>query len=652
MSRSGPRFRRVLVGVMLALTVLTGAGLLAFSRSLDRARAGSLPGTRCVPSELNRSALLPGGLTVSPLPESYDASAHTQISLLGAPARKIENVRVSGSVTGPHGGSLRPYSQGDGASFLASRPFAPGERVRVEGQLATHAGLKPFGFQFTVAYPDPIAPPPTSPKLKLGPGEYQSFHSTPRLHPPDVDVTYSSHPSKGLGDIFAAPYSGPGNDGPMIFEPDGQLVWMDPLPVNVEATNLQVQRYEGRPVLTWWQGGIPINGFGLGEEIVANSSYRPIMHIHAGNGYKADLHSFTIEPGHTAVLTVFATIRCDLSSVGGPREADLTDASFQELDLKTGLVRREWTSADHVALSASYASGKGASAEWPYDYFHLNTIDPEAHDTTLLSARNTSQLYLIDDQTGQITSSIGGKHSSVKVEPEAKTAYQHDATTLADGDIAIFDNGGSPFEHSQSRGLVIKLDAHDGTDTKVAELVHPQALKSESQGSLQQLANGDWFVGWGQEPYFTQFNRSGQMVYDAHMPRYINSYRAYSFKWVGTPATRPAISVEPRGARRVTVYASWNGATKVARWAVLGGASPAQMRRVITRSATGFETPVHVASEPFVQVLALNQTGAVIGRSARIEVPGWAERLHHALKEAGLRCAETWSHLLHWVRGH
>ena len=47
--------------------------------------------------------------------------------------------------------------------------------------------------------------------------------------------------SRGLGDIFAAPYSGPGNDGPMIFEPDGQLVWMDPLPENVEATNLQVQ---------------------------------------------------------------------------------------------------------------------------------------------------------------------------------------------------------------------------------------------------------------------------------------------------------------------------------------------------------------------------------------------------------------------------
>ena len=90
-------------------------------------------------------------------------------------------------------------------------------------------------------------------------------------------------------------------------------------------------------MLTWWQGEIPINGFGLGEEVVANSSYKPIMHIQAGNGYRADLHAFGLEPNHTAVLTVFTTIRCDLSSVGAP-EGDLTDASFQELDLRTGLV--------------------------------------------------------------------------------------------------------------------------------------------------------------------------------------------------------------------------------------------------------------------------------------------------------------------------
>jgi hypothetical protein len=67
-----------------------------------------------------------------------------------------------------------------------------------------------------------------------------------------------------------------------------------------------------------------------------------------------------------------------------------------------------------------------------------------------------------------------------------------------------------------------------------------------------------------------------------------------------------------------------------------------------------------VPSERFVQVLALNRAGAVIGRSVfltgrparwRMFGPDWALRLRHAVAKAGLRCAETWSELLHWAQG-
>ncbi len=82
----------------------------------------------------------------------------------------------------------------------------------------------------------------------------------------------------------------------MIFEEAGNLVWFHPLPKGTEATNLQVQQYDGQPVLTWWQGRIPPQGFGQGEEIIDNSSYREIGRVHAGNGYLADLHEFHITP--------------------------------------------------------------------------------------------------------------------------------------------------------------------------------------------------------------------------------------------------------------------------------------------------------------------------------------------------------------------
>jgi len=110
---------------------------------------------RCVPSTLNRSALLAGvGLAVSPLAGSYDASPHTQISLLGAPAGALSGVRVSGSLSGSHTGRLVGYSQGDGASFLPSRPFRTGETVTVRGDVRIGSATRRFGYQFVIARPD------------------------------------------------------------------------------------------------------------------------------------------------------------------------------------------------------------------------------------------------------------------------------------------------------------------------------------------------------------------------------------------------------------------------------------------------------------------------------------------------------------------
>ncbi len=68
--------------------------------------------------------------------------------------------------------------------------------------------------------------------------------------------------------MFTAPYGGPGPSGPEIFNESGELVWFDPLAGEAAATNLQVQQYDGKPVLTWWQGYIPPQGFGQGEEMI------------------------------------------------------------------------------------------------------------------------------------------------------------------------------------------------------------------------------------------------------------------------------------------------------------------------------------------------------------------------------------------------
>ena len=59
-------------------------------------------------------------------------------------------------------------------------------------------------------------------------------------------------------------------------------------------------------------------------------------------------------------------------------------------------------------------------------------------------------------------------------------------------------------------------------------------------------------------------------------------YRAFRFPWSATPAAPPAIALKATGAATTTVYASWNGATGVAAWRVLGGATPASLTALAT----------------------------------------------------------------------
>lgn len=616
--------RRALIysGVVVAV-VCSGTLALAAKRIAAEDAAYRAPaGPRCVPSQLNRSALLPGtSVAVSPLPDSYDASPRTQISLLGAPANALSALSASGSSSGRHSGRLRGYSQGDGASFVLSRPFDPGETVTVRGRVRASSGsTTAFVYRFVVAHQDTLTYAPLA-KPARDYAEEQHFLSAPTLQPPVLAVSANAG-GTAPGYIFTAPYAGPGPSGPEIFDDSGELVWFDPLAGEAAATNLQVQSYDGQPVLTWWQGYIPRQGFGQGEEIIYSSSYRQIGRVHAGNGYKADLHDFHITPRGTALLTVFDPIDCDLSGVGGPSGGAVTDSVFQEIDLQTGLVRREWHSLDHVGLSESYSSPEGVSTTWPFDFFHINSIDQLAGGTTLISARNTWALYELNTTTGQVGLRVGGRRSDVKPVGGAATAFQHDATMQPNGTVSVFDNGAVPKVHPQSRAILVSVDPSARTDTLLALYEHPGGLSSASQGSVQTMAGGDVFVGWGSQPYFSEFSPSGQLLYDAHWHGSYQSYRAYRFQWTGTPAQAPAIAVAAgAGASApVNVYASWNGATDIASWRVLAGASPAQLAPVASAAKSGFETTIATPGpEPYVAVQALNSAGTVLGTSSTIK---------------------------------
>jgi hypothetical protein len=442
-----------------------------------------------------------------------------------------------------------------------------------------------------------------------------AFRSRPDLAPAAAEITGETSGTTP-GYVFLALKEGAGAHGPMIIDDRGQLVWFEKY---VTARNFKVQRYRGRPVLTWWEGSI-VAGHGVGKYVVFDDSYREIALVRAGNDYPGDLHEFLITPEDTALLTAYAAVPADLSSVGGAEDGAAWDGIAQEVDLETGEVLFEWHSLDHIAVEESYVH-PSAEPGFVYDYFHINSIEVDHDDNLLISARNTSAVYKIDRGNGEILWRLSGKKSDFEMGEGTRTYWQHDARRQHDGTLTTFDNGAHPQVHEQSRAIQLRLDEEEMRATLVREYTHPDELVSTSQGNMQVLPNGNVLVGWGSEPFVSEFSHDGELLFDAGFPPECESYRAFRFSWSGHPTDVPALAVGQRSRTRVSLYASWNGATEVAAWEVLSGQRPHRLESLGAVVRNGFETAMLAQTkDPYVAVRARDDSGEILGTSAPVEV--------------------------------
>lgn len=440
-----------------------------------------------------------------------------------------------------------------------------------------------------------------------------SFASLPGFHPPNVTVT--ADPDSDSGDIFLTPRNSyqrrvPIQHGPMILNSQGQLVWFDRLPSGL-ATDLEVQRYHGQPVLTWWRGGAVDR---KAEDVIMDSSYHTVATLHAGHGYLTDSHEFKITPHNTALIAAVHRVKADLAGVGGPRHGIVDDDIVQELDIKSGRVLWEWHSYGHVPLEESYTR---ALRSRPFDYFHLNSIQERPDGNLLVSARSTWAIYEVSRRTGRIMWTLGGKRSSFTLGPGARFSWQHDAR-LHGHTVSLFDDAsdGPSQQESQSSAKLLRLNLKTMMATLVRRYTHSPGLLTVSQGSAQTLSNGNVFVGWGADPDFSEYSPVGRQVFNGSFALGVNSYRAYRFAWTGRPSWSPALAVSASG-DSVTAFASWNGATEVAAWRVLGGDSATSLSSVAQGARTGFETAISLTSSlNYFAVQALDAQGHVLGTSA------------------------------------
>jgi hypothetical protein len=420
-----------------------------------------------------------------------------------------------------------------------------------------------------------------------------------------------------------------GKPGPEILEQNGNPIWEDPLgglitiagaKYEAVAMDFHTATYQGQPVLIWWQGHITPQGFGTGTWKIVDEHYRTIAEVNAPRGFELDFHDIQLTTHGTAYIIGNRTESLNLHCCGGPANGQLYDQVLFEVEVKTGKVLWGWDPIHNVPLRDSYTPIPINHTPW--DPYHLNSISFGPSGAPIISARNTWAAYWINRRSGRIFATLGGKHSTFRFLGGARFAWQHDVLQQLGEQVSLFDDEAVPAVGKQSRGLVLALNWAHHSASVVHEYVLPKPALAGSQGDFEPLPNGNVFVGWGQLPFFSEYSATGNLLYMGSLPGPDESYRDYRSQWTGTPSERPS-AVAAAGKGVTAVYASWNGATGVAAWQLLAGASPSSL--AVTGSPVarqGFETQlVTTNAGPYYGAQPLDAAGHVMGISHATRVP-------------------------------
>ena len=354
----------------------------------------------------------------------------------------------------------------------------------------------------------------------------------------------------------------------MILDRQGRLVWFSPV-TEGKPFDFNAQSDQDRPVLTWWQGTVTgAHGLGVGE--IADSSYKTITTVTAGDGLVTDLHELNSDlVGHGADHCLRDD---DCQPVVRGSEAQRARCLSATRRRSTWRPERSCSTGEAwITCHCRRASRPAGEPKGTFDYFHINSVAEMDDGNLLISGRNTWALYKVDRSSGKVIWRLNGKRSNFSV------SQRHAST----GSTTRGQNGHSGLTRVRQRGAqegapVPRPVADRSTPTRctsslVQAYIHPARFLSNTLGNVQLLEDGRVFIGWGDQPYFSEFAPDGTLLLDGQLPVGVRSYRAFAANWVGQPAEPPRVVAKANPAGGFVVYASWNGATEIDKWTILAG---------------------------------------------------------------------------------
>lgn len=386
-------------------------------------------------------------------------------------------------------------------------------------------------------------------------------------------------------------------------------------------------------------------------------------------------HEFYLTAGgKTFVQAVYEIRPLNLTDYAGPEHGFVEDGCFQEIDASNGNAIFSWCGLDHLPvwhtkiflrIPGNVANWTGepygeGTAELPWDYFHINSIDKTHEGDYIISARHLDQVLKIagNDNVhgvtpGTILWRLGGKYNEFSSPHIADLSRQHHvrilSTTRTETTFTMFNN---QWQHDDnyrdlSNVQIITINNETMSVTRSQRWYQPEGYKSFAQGSMQLLPNGNVLVGWGTVPHLSEFLPNGTLLYHMHLDtvfeeergtRNMQNYRVFKAQWTAKPKTKPKLVAYSRlcttsEAVPFVAYVSWNGATEVRSWRFyrrsLWGVGP--WVSIGKFAKQGFETKVYfrnfwgsVASlAKEVKVVGLDKNDRTLGSTTTLTfVPG------------------------------
>ena len=274
-------------------------------------------------------------------------------------------------------------------------------------------------------------------------------------------------------------------------------------------------------------------------------------------------------------------------------------------------------------------------------------MDKDFQGNYIISAYHACSIFKINGTDGSIIWRLGGDRSDFEMLDGYQLMHMHHVRIRDFADVripkelrgkvskqthlalSIFDNaffalGNRVPTAASSSAIVILLDLFAMTGRVIERYTHPQGMYGALFGSVQFLANGDRFIGWGGNRGFSQYTPNNELLLHAEIANSVTptwSYRTFKVPWSARPTTQPDLYTYSWTCDwKTSMYVSWNGATDVTEWRFYGSSSSDGVFEELTVvGKDGFETRATAGGfAKYVYVEALRRDGYVLGRSGTV----------------------------------